>query len=253
MFFGKLVQYVKSVCVVLAALVGLLLVAACSPPPQASGETAADAKLGTQWGEGVESRVTTVSLKRRGQSPDAVHVLHYDAARGSDERLREVMMADGRVGLRVLKSNGSPWPIYRAGRGERVQGASGERYILEYRNYSRAQTYEVVATVDGLDVLNGQPGSVSNAGYILRPGEKLRIEGFRKSQSEVAAFRFSSPGDSYAANSEAGSIHNVGVIGSAVFELAVPGQARTAACNGTAPCAFAGDADSGYAKPPSYR
>jgi hypothetical protein len=77
----------------------------------------------------------------------------------------------------------------------------------------------VIATVDGLDVLTGKPGSLRNGGYVLRPLESLTIEGFRKSQSEVAAFRFAAPGRAYAANTEAGDVRNIGVIGAALFEL----------------------------------
>ena len=40
-------------------------------------------------------------------------------------------------------------------------------------------------------------------GRVLGPQQVLDIEGFRKSQSEVAAFRFAAPGRAYAANTEA--------------------------------------------------
>jgi hypothetical protein len=38
----------------------------------------------------------------------------------------------------------------------------------------------VVASVDGIDVLNGSVASRSNACYVLRPHSELKIEGFRK-------------------------------------------------------------------------
>lgn len=236
---------------------GSLLLNACSAPgPISSAENvrAESTRLGTQWGEGLDSRVTTVHLKRAGNQPLAMNVLRYSAASHEGERLRELAIANGRVGIRVLRENGAAWPIYRTDGAEHLQGKSGERYSLEYRNYSKTKTYEIVATVDGLDVLNGQPGSIRNRGYVLRPGDVVRIKGFRKSRDEVAAFRFASVADSYAANSAAGSPTNVGVIGTAVFELIDPVVATISSC-GQSPCAFPDDGNKsrqGYAKPPIY-
>jgi hypothetical protein len=72
-----------------------------------------------------------------------------------------------------------------------------------------------VGTVDGLDVINGKPGTFDNRGYVLLPFATLQIEGFRTSTSAVAAFRFAAVADSYAA--QTGSARNVGVIGLAFF------------------------------------
>lgn len=211
------------------------------------------ARLGIQWGETIDSRVRAQSLKRLSDSPVAVDVLHYSAAPASSEGLRERTLADGRVGLRILRENGTAWPIYRMGGTRWLPGRSGERYILEYRNHS-TKIYEIVATVDGLDVLSGQPGSVRNRGYVLRPDEHLRIKDFRKSGDEVAAFRFASVTDFYAANSAAGSPANVGVIGTAIFELNAPPPAIARPCR-SGPCAFPNDGNNGqgrYAAPPVY-
>ena len=70
-------------------------------------------------------------------------------------------------------------------------------------------------TVDGLDVINGKPGTTESRGYVLLPFATLEIEGFRQSTSAVAAFRFASVSESYAA--QTGSARNVGVIGIALF------------------------------------
>ncbi|KGJ06608.1 hypothetical protein IT41_00015 [Paracoccus halophilus] len=236
-------------------LLGLLLLGACAAAPPDTRPDEKSTRLGTSWGEGLESNVSTVSLRRKSDTALSVQTLHYSAARGDGEVLREVQAADGRVGLRVLRENGTAWPIYRRDGVERLQGRSGERYTLQYRNYSRTRTYEIVATVDGLDVLSGRPGSLGNRGYVLRPGAIFQIKGFRKSSSEVAAFRFASVDDSYAANSAAGSRSNTGVIGTAVFELTAPAPSGQPRC-GEAPCAFPENGDgpgSGYAPPPSYR
>jgi hypothetical protein len=73
-----------------------------------------------------------------------------------------------------------------------------------------------VATVDGLDVIDGQPGSFEKRGYLVAPWSTVEIDGFRRSEDEVAAFRFGRVRDSYAA--KRGSDRNVGVIGVAVFQ-----------------------------------
>ena len=98
----------------------------------------------------------------------------------------------------------------------------------------------------------GWIGSLTG-GYVLRPLQSLTIEGFRKSQNEVAAFRFSAPGRAYAANTEAGDVRNVGVIGAALFELEerdTPRRQRRGA-DPSQPSAF--PADGAYAPPPRYR
>ncbi|VTR21536.1 Uncharacterised protein [Serratia fonticola] len=92
-----------------------------------------------------------------------------------------------------------------------------------FYNTSPSKTYEVVTAVDGLDVISGRSGSLRNSGYLVSPKGTLVIEGFRKSDSSVAAFRFAKPDDSYAASSLAGEKENVGVIGVAVYEMALPG------------------------------
>lgn len=75
---------------------------------------------------------------------------------------------------------------------------------------------EVVLSVDGLDVIDGRAASLSKRGYLVRPGGSITIEGFRESSEAVAAFRFSSVRDSYAAR-KYGETRNVGVIGIAAF------------------------------------
>lgn len=263
---------------------GAALLAACSQMPQAprdlssvgatSSVAAAPAapaapapQLGTQWGEGLESKTRSVVTKRLSAQPDDVASLGYNdasavrrAAGNNPERRLSMLLADGDVEWSVLDEEGRPLPLQRARRGTgagaddtfRLAGVEGARYTLRFRNLSE-RSYEVIATVDGLDVLNGKPGSLRNGGYVLRPLQALTIEGFRKSQNEVAAFRFAAPGRAYAANTEAGDVRNIGVIGAALFELEEPDaprrQRRDAAPS--QPSAF--PADGAYAPPPRYR
>lgn len=254
----------------LMAALGVMVVAGCATQPPAGGlssmapaapivapEKRADsARLGTQWGEGIESRVTTVDLRRMSNAPMIQHTLPYSAASGSGRAVREIMLGKGRIGLTVLHDGHEPWSIYLDGENAQLQGKKGERYVLQYRNYSKESIYEIVTTVDGLDVLSGRAGSIKNSGYVLKPGQTLQVEGFRKSREEVAAFRFSEVDDAYAANSKQGSASNAGVIGTAVFELYDPNK-KAKQPPADSPKAFPGDDKSGddhrYASPPEYK
>ena len=257
-------------------IAGAALLAACSQMPQARNESAAlaatpsaaapaapaPAQLGTQWGEGIESKTRTVAARRLSAQPDEVASLGYnDAASvrrdaGSNpERRLNLLLAQGDVEWSVLDESSRPLPLQRARRSTdmfRLAGTEGARYTLRFRNLSD-RSYEVIATVDGLDVLNGKPGSLRNGGYVLRPQQVLDIEGFRKSQSEVAAFRFAEPGRAYAANTEAGDVRNIGVIGAALFELEQPEAPRRPRRDATPPQPNAFPADGPYAPPPRYR
>jgi hypothetical protein len=64
-------------------------------------------------------------------------------------------------------------------------------------------------------VLDGGPRSFAKRGYLIEPWSTLRVEGFRRNLDEVAAFRFGSVADSYAA--QKGQENNVGVIAVAIF------------------------------------
>ena len=95
-----------------------------------------------------------------------------------------------------------------------VVGQAGQRYSIVLTN-NTSHRFEAVGTVDGLDVINGKPGTFDNRGSVLLPFATLEIEGFRTSTQQVAAFRFAAVPDSYAA--QTGSARNVGVIGLAFF------------------------------------
>ena len=203
-------------------------------------------RLGTQWGDEVQSSVRHVNLIRVDSQPLAEHVLHYSAKDYRGRSLNSISLAAGRVELSVRGDGRRELPIFRDNGSYYLRGINGQAYRLIYRNNS-SQTFEIVASVDGLDVLSGKPGSRYNSGYVLRPHSTLEIEGFRKSDSAVASFIFGKPSDAYAAHSDAGLVQNVGVIGTAVFELRDPNRAPEGAAN-----AFPadGERDNGYAKAP---
>jgi hypothetical protein len=104
-----------------------------------------------------------------------------------------------------------------------VLGATGRRYLIRVRN-DTGRRAEVVVSVDGRDVIDGQPASWGKRGYLVEPYGRVEIDGYRLSQGSVAAFRFSSVPRSYAALE--GDARDVGVIGVAVFPERPPVRMR---------------------------
>jgi hypothetical protein len=179
--------------------------------------------LGTEFGEARTSRVHDVSFVRESGRPFAVAALNYNDRRGVDalaslaarrDSARSVSTGGGAVTISIRDANGDPLEAVHVGDRTFVVGQAGQRYSIVLENHT-SHRFEAVGTVDGLDVINGKPGTFDNRGYVLMPFATLEIEGFRTSTSAVAAFRFASVADSYAA--QTGSARNVGVIGIAFF------------------------------------
>ncbi len=180
--------------------------------------------LGTEWGETRESHIHEVSFFRQDfQRPFAVAQLFYNdrkgiealaAWHGGTPRFHDVPAQGGRITVSLRDAWGEPLDAMHVGDRTYVAGTEGERYAIVIANHT-GRRFEAVATVDGLDVVNGQPGTFSNRGYVLMPHATLEIDGFRQSSDAVAAFRFAKVRDSYAA--QTGSARNVGVIGIAFF------------------------------------
>jgi hypothetical protein len=120
----------------------------------------------------------------------------------------------GPYSLELIDENGNTLPTFWKGGRTYVLGEQGARYSLRIRNQSGTRV-EFVASVDGRDVLDGRPAGMAKRGYIVAPWGEVSIDGFRLNQDSVAAFRFSSVRDSYAA--QMGDARDVGVIGVAVF------------------------------------
>jgi len=187
----------------------------------ANNQVAADEKLGTKWGDEIDSHVTEVQLKRKSDSPLAETIVQYADKNYKGKTINSISIAAGKVSFSVVDDRGNRIPMYRVGQSYYLSGREGQSYQLQYEN-NTAKTFEVVASVDGVDVIDGSEASRSNSGYVLHAHDSLKIEGFRKSESAVASFTFSKPKDAYAANSENGSIQNAGVIGTVLYELEAP-------------------------------
>ena len=179
--------------------------------------------LGTEFGEARTSRVHDVSFVREAGRPFAVAALNYNDRRGVDalasvaarrDSARSVATGGGAVTISIRDAGGESLEAVHVGDRTFVVGQAGQRYSIVLQNHT-SHRFEAVGTVDGLDVINGKPGTFDSRGYVLLPFATLEIEGFRTSTSAVAAFRFASVADSYAA--QTGSARNVGVIGIAFF------------------------------------
>lgn len=205
--------------------------------------------LGTVFGETRYSSVHEAEFERQTDSPTFLASLHYNDAQGvaalrarlgsryasSEPMFRYFGSAPSRrpplwggVAISVVDEAGRPLPAYHEGDHVLLVGEAGQRYALAIENHT-GQRFELVASVDGLDVVDGKLASPAKRGYIVGPHGRLVIEGYRRSLSEVAAFRFGAVRDAYATQSGAQGDRNVGVIGVALFaergaRLAVPEQ-----------------------------
>ena len=127
---------------------------------------------------------------------------------------QEVPSRYGPYAIEAVDEGGTPLPTFEHRGRTYVLGALGQRYLLRFRNGS-GRRVEVVASVDGRDVLDGRPASLGRRGYVVAPWGEVTIGGFRLSPDAVAAFRFSTVPRSYAARK--GDARDVGVVGVAVF------------------------------------
>ncbi|SFP38830.1 hypothetical protein [Variovorax sp. 770b2] len=119
----------------------------------------------------------------------------------------------------VDRTSGAELPIYRH-RGEYwVAGRPGARYAIRARN-AMGERIMAVMSVDGVNVVTGETAGIGQTGYVFGARENSDITGWRKSDSQIAAFEFASAGNSYA--SRTGRPDDVGVIGVALFRENVP-------------------------------
>jgi hypothetical protein len=202
--------------------------AAATPQAEARAEEVAPEErpgLGTEFGERRHSAVRRVNFERAAAQPCAGATLHYNDAAGLAAMIdhdleRGAGMTpvrfgpQGEIGIYVADGGERALPAEHVGQRTYVLGQAGQRYSLVLVNHG-PRSYEVVASVDGLDVVDGQDARLHKPGYVLGPHARLRIDGFRTSLSEVAAFRFGRVQGSYAART--GSARNVGVVGVALF------------------------------------
>ncbi|MCA9701508.1 MAG: hypothetical protein KC431_28570 [Myxococcales bacterium] len=186
--------------------------------------------LGTSYGESRRSSIENVAFHRADPStPDVVFTIHYDDASGvrasaRNKRSRawsdEARQVHAGLTFALLDEHERVLPAVTVGSQLFAVGAVESRYSLAIAN-DTSSAYELVASVDGLDIIDGRAASFDKRGYIIDPFSSVVIEGWRTSEDTVAAFRFSSIEESYA--DRMGDSRNVGVIGAALFREAPRG------------------------------
>ncbi|MEY2853015.1 MAG: hypothetical protein RL030_147, partial [Pseudomonadota bacterium] len=100
-----------------------------------------------------------------------------------------------------------------------VAGRPGARYAISIRSQTGTRLL-AVTSVDGINVLSGQGAAANQGGYVFDPWVGNEIDGWRKSDSEIAAFTFTAVPNAYAALT--GRPKNIGVIGVALFRERQP-------------------------------
>jgi hypothetical protein len=126
-------------------------------------------------------------------------------------RLADVTVTD--------RSTGATLPVHYH-RGEYwVAGVPGAKYAIDIRNASGARVL-AVTSVDGVNVVSGETASVAQTGYVFGAWQRYGITGWRKSNNDVAAFKFTASPNSYAERT--GRPRDVGVIGVALFRERAP-------------------------------
>lgn len=134
--------------------------------------------------------------------------------RAAAAHLPEAPARSGPYSVELLDASGAVLPTFVHRGRVHVLGALGHRYLVRVRNGS-ARRVEVVASVDGRDVIDGKPASFAKPGYVVDAFGEVVVEGYRLSGASVAAFRFGTVARSYA--SRMGDARDVGVVGVAVF------------------------------------
>jgi hypothetical protein len=179
--------------------------------------------LGTSYGEQVYAPISFAPFQRANSSPWAEVALHYNDAEGIEAHAQylgtrpqplEMYAGDGSLSVALVDDAGRTLPGLRASGRTLILGQDGQRYRIVVRNTTTAR-FEIVASVDGLDVVDGKPADPNRRGYIVDPYDTLVIDGFRTSDANVAAFRFGAVSNSYAAQTSGD--RNVGVVGVAIF------------------------------------
>jgi hypothetical protein len=166
-----------------------------APPPVGGFVGAAQTPLPFDGGRAASEKAQPAQLTWRDPRPPRPYGMH--------------------VRLEVLV-HGQPLPtVAYAGKTYLPVPRVGAEYEIRVWNDGPRRVVAVVS-VDGLSVINGQPASEAQPGYIVAPHSHILIPGWRHSLNTVAAFRFVERGKSYAGL--VGRPENIGVIGLVAFE-----------------------------------
>lgn len=103
----------------------------------------------------------------------------------------------------------------------RVCGTSSSEMYMPNNEVFLSQKQLLLVSIDGLNVINGQPANFEQPGYVINRNTNYascaNIAGWRKNLNEVAQFNFTESEYSYN-NRTGNNNNNIGVIGIAVFD-----------------------------------
>ena len=111
--------------------------------------------------------------------------------------------------------NGKPLKEYYHEDKTYIEGKKKTEFSLRIKNNGSTKIVAILS-VDGLSAMNGKIASFNSGGYVINGYDSMIIDGWRKSDKEVARFYFSDPEDSYSQHK--GDGNNLGIIGVAVFQ-----------------------------------
>lgn len=97
-----------------------------------------------------------------------------------------------------------------------IEGRKGSEYEIVVSNPFNVRV-KAVLSVDGMNVITGEPCDYDDQGYVINPYGSITIDGWRISDAAVRAFKFGNDSESYGALSGQG-VDNNGVIGVALFK-----------------------------------
>ena len=205
--------------------------AAQSESPVADGKVMAPEKperpgLATQFGEDLQRSVTHTQFNRESPTePFATATIWYNDAAGAQSMARsarqrtgdraQTELFNGGLVVSLVDEHTEVLPGFTADSRLCAIGEANTRYAISIQNRSDFG-FEVVASVDGLGVIDGRPAAYAQRGYILYAHQDMLIEGFRTGEQTIAAFRFGKVSQSYSVQMGRGD-RNVGVIGVAFF------------------------------------
>lgn len=96
-----------------------------------------------------------------------------------------------------------------------VEGRLDQPYTIKLRNDS-AQRVMALLSIDGLNVIDGEPCTPASRGYIIPAYTTVDIDGWRTSLAEIRRFKFEGKAASYA-KSMTGEVQNCGIISAKFF------------------------------------
>ncbi len=142
--------------------------------------------------------------------------VEYEAVRGHKYSNHEIYFTNSSTGKKMdsFYSNGK---IY-------VAGNVGDNYEINLCSHGKRMGRQLyVVSVDGLNVINGEPAKYNQPGYVVSGGQCSKIKGWRKNMNEEAKFVLTASSGSYAARTN-NDTKNLGVIGLAIFNEDIPVQ-----------------------------